>query len=349
MTVDEGVNALQRINFNAFFAADWLLGANRVGKVMPRRWDRMHDRLLAKARQQGGGGDFQVDRVRNLTPELFRERYFKPGLPVVLEGAAAEWPAIKKWSPEYLLQRCGDDEIAVLDGQNWKVNGARAGEVVTTSETTIKVADLLNNVRTGGQWYGAFLELLDQYADLRADLDLSFVQKFGHTNLRIPWHRNVLAKMYVGGPNTSTSLHCAGVSNLYVQVFGRKKWVLISPRYTPFMYPALSKGLNWQSRVDFRNPDYTTCPLYQYVDRYETVLEPGDVLWNPPFVWHGVLNVTESIAVSLWWTNVTRAFANNAVFSALTLCGRPNPIALQLGIHKDPTEKTSNFSVHLNR
>jgi hypothetical protein len=155
--------------------------------------------------------------------------------------------------------------------------------------------------------------------------------------------------MYVGGPSTSTSFHCAGISNLYVQVYGRKKWLLVSPRFTLFMYPALSKGLNWQSCVDFRNPDYDSCPLYRYVNRYETVLEPGDVLWNPPFVWHSVLNLTTSIAVSLWWTNVTRAFANNAVLSALTLCGRPNPIALQIGISREREERKSYFAVHLNQ
>jgi hypothetical protein len=349
MTIDDGLGTVDRLRHNTLFAADWLLGPRTTGTLMPRRWEKAHRRLLALAQRKGGGGDFAVDRRRGLTPEEFRERYFLTGLPVVLEGAAKDWPAIRKWSPDYLLQRCGSDEIAVLDGHNWTVNSAREGDVVSTSERTLKIADLINNVKSGGAWYGAFLELLDQYADLRADLDLSFVQTFGHTNLRIPWHRNVLAKMYVGGANTSTSLHCAGISNLYVQVYGRKKWVLISPRFTPFMYPALSKGLNWQSRVDFRNPDYDACPLYRYVDRYETILEPGDVLWNPPFVWHGVLNVTESIAVSLWWTNVTRAFANNAVFSALTLCGRPNPIALQLGISREPAGKKSHFSVHLNR
>ena len=60
------------------------------------------------------------------------------------------------------------------------------------------------------------------------------------------------------------------------------------------------------------------------------------------------MNVTQSIAVSLWWINVTRAFSNNALFAFLTLCGRPNPIAMQLGIsRKGPS--ASHFSVHLNK
>ena len=102
--------------------------------------------------------------------------------------------------------------------------------------------------------------------------------------------------MYVGGPGTSTSLHCAGVSNLYVQAYGRKKWVLIQPEFTPFMYPALGLGLNWQSRVDFRDPNDEAVRCIATSTSIETILEPGDILWNPPFVWHGVMNVTQSIA-----------------------------------------------------
>ena len=87
----------------------------------------------------------------------------------------------------------------------------------------------------------------------------------------------------------------------------------------------------------------------QEVRAYETVLGPGDVLWNPPFVWHGVMNLTESIAVSLWWTNATRAFRSNFLLSALTLCGSPNPIAMQLGFSNANDDNTSHFGVHLNR
>jgi hypothetical protein len=45
---------------------------------------------------------------------------------------------------------------------------------------------------------------------------------------------------------------------------------------------------------------------------------------------------------------VQRAFSNNALFAALTLCGRPNPIAMQLGISRQGPP-SSNFSVHLKR
>ena len=342
------IDAIEHLRFRALFSADWMIGPKRVEKVMPRRWDDLYERLHDRVSRAEPGRTFDVPRVANMSSEQFREEYFLTGKPVVLEGAATDWPAIRKWSPEYLLQRCGQDEIAVLDAHNWRVNADGERDLVSTTEQMMNIAALLDNMKAGGGWYGAFLEILDKYADLREDLDFAFIQKYGQANHLLPWHRNVIAKMYVGGPGTSTSFHCAGVSNLYVQAYGRKKWVLVQPEFTPFMYPGLSKGLNWQSRVDFRDPDYAACPLYRYVDRYETILEPGDILWNPPFVWHGVMNVTQSIAVSLWWINVTRAFSSNALFAFLTLCGRPNPIAMQLGISRKQAS-ASHFSVHLNK
>jgi hypothetical protein len=347
LKVDEYIGLFERLVFAAKFSADWLLGETRAARFSPGRWDKFRERIAKTASLTGEGKVYSVDRRKNLTPEAFRKEYFLTGTPVVLEGAALAWPALEKWTPEFLNQLCGRDEVAVLDGRNWTANRDAGREAVSTSESVVQIQELLKNTSGGGAWYGAFLELLNKYPQLRNDLDLTFVERYGDTNQRLPWQRNILAKMYVGGPGTATSFHCAAVSNLFMQAYGRKKWVLIAPQYTPFMYPAANRGVNWQSRVDFRAPDYSKCPLYRFVDRYETVLEPGDVLWNPPFVWHGVENLTESIAVSLWWMNFTRAFRNNFLLSALTGFGRPNPIALQFGLGR--AKSKSHFSVHLNR
>jgi hypothetical protein len=349
MELIDGIGSMHRTIFNALFSADWLCGTHALSALLPRRWERLHERMLQRASRGAEGRTFVVDRRTDLTPAEFREQYFLPGRPVVLEGGAAHWPAIAKWTPDYLNSFCGNDRVGVLDGQNWTVNRENAREAVSTAENTLNVRDLIGQVKNGGPWYGAFMELLDKHPQLRQDLDLTFVERFGHTNRHLPWHRNIMAKMYLGAAGTGTSLHCAAVSNLFVQIRGEKKWVLIAPEFTPFMYPAPTRGLNWQSRVDFRNPDLNACPLYRFVDRHETVLQPGDILWNPPFVWHGVQNTTESIAVSLWWINLTRGFRNSLLLSALTMCGTPNPLAMQLGLKRAKRTGSSHFGVHLNR
>ena len=35
-------------------------------------------------------------------------------------------------------------------------------------------------------------------------------------------------------------------------------------------------------------------PLFQYCPVYSTVLDEGDVLFNPPYWWHSIRNVTET-------------------------------------------------------
>src|ERR1700730_8615624 len=149
------------MTFKTLFAADWLFGPANVAKLLPRRWEKLHHRMLAKASRGGEGDVYPVDRRRDLTPQQFREKYFVPGIPVVLEGAAAEWPAIKKWTPAYLNLLCGNDEIAVLDGRNWTVNRDAGKEAVSTAVTVVRVQELMRSVTRGGDWYGAFMELLD--------------------------------------------------------------------------------------------------------------------------------------------------------------------------------------------
>jgi len=40
-------------------------------------------------------------------------------------------------------------------------------------------------------------------------------------------------------------------------------------------------------------------PLYNYVPKYSAHLKPGDVLYNPPWWWHEVRNLNESISVPI--------------------------------------------------
>lgn len=199
--MNAGVAWTNRYSFNTTFAMDWFLG-QKLGLARTGSRAAWHAKMMARMQGAPLGRELQVERRRDLSPEQFRREYFLTGKPVVLEGIASEWPAVKTWTFDYLLERCGHDVVDVLDGHNWKV---------------------------------------------------------------------------------------------------------------------------------------------------QAILEPGDVLWNPPWVWHGVQNLTESIAVSMWWANVARTFSNDPVLTPLAFLGRPNPVLLQLGLAKEPTEKRSAFSVHLNR
>jgi hypothetical protein len=50
-------------------------------------------------------------RVSGLTPQQFFERYELTSTPVVLADGAMDWPALQKWSMEYLRQAYGERPV----------------------------------------------------------------------------------------------------------------------------------------------------------------------------------------------------------------------------------------------
>jgi hypothetical protein len=81
------------------------------------------------------------------------------------------------------------------------------------------------------------------------------------------------------------------------------------------------------SDLDPSNPDHQRYPMYKYVDYYEVTLEPGDVLYGPPYMWHYVSNPTSSIGLACRWTSLVSALQRSPMFAMLELFNtRPNVI-----------------------
>jgi hypothetical protein len=49
MSITEVIGSMERVAFNAMFSADWLLGPKNLSKLLPRRWERLNNRLLSRA------------------------------------------------------------------------------------------------------------------------------------------------------------------------------------------------------------------------------------------------------------------------------------------------------------
>jgi hypothetical protein len=95
---------------------------------------------------------------------------------------------------------------------------------------------------------------------------------------------------------TGTGFHCADGHNLFLDLRGRKEWTFIHPSYNPVMMPGLSRySVYAVSEIDdeiFVGLDqiHAKHPILRYVPKYRVLLEEGDVLYNPPWWWHRVLN-----------------------------------------------------------
>ncbi len=64
--------------------------------------------------------------------------------------------------------------------------------------------------------------------------------------------------------------------------------------------------------------------MYEDIITWEAKLQPGDVLWNPPYVWHAVKNITDAIGVGYRWLTPSYSFKQAPLYATLDLFAR-NP------------------------
>jgi hypothetical protein len=122
---------------------------------------------------------------------------------------------------------------------------------------------------------------------------------------------------------TGSPFHCAPNSNIFFQMEGTKKWTFVDPIFSAFLYPYLSDLNTYQASVlplPYEEERLRNFPLYQYCPRYEALIEPGDVLYNPRWWYHCIENMSErTVAVATRWDvgMKPRPRDTNRLYSAL--------------------------------
>ncbi len=79
------------------------------------------------------------------------------------------------------------------------------------------------------------------------------------------------------------------------QISGQKQWWFVPPSETSHLWPAINtNGFSAHTKTKIgKNADFPASPWWNKVTRYTTILNPGDVLINPPWFWHGIKNLGE--------------------------------------------------------
>lgn len=115
-------------------------------------------------------------------------------------------------------------------------------------------------------------------------------------------------QIFIGREGTGTPFHHAANYNFFYQITGAKRWYFIESFDTFLMYPIAIFGRAANASMCLYPDVYNkqAFPLFHYAPVYSTVLQPGDVLYNPAFWWHAIKNdvTPTSVAVaSRWHTN----------------------------------------------
>lgn len=318
MDINIKITSAQLRKYAQFQILDHFIGRKRAYSMTLKNRRKFYVQLESSLKEQGPGKIIPVDRRTNLSLEEFQREYVDGMKPVILEGAAKEWNCVKEWSLDYFKKLHGEDVIVMAD----QLKMENPYEVMT-------LADLIDGIHKGTGKYYRFYPLLDKHPEHILDFDYKW--------LRERRNRGTLFEafqVFMGGDNTITPIHNANQCNLFTQVYGEKKWMLYHPKHTPIVDPNPVRNVyrdgpakTESGPFDPFNPDFSgPYKLFQYIDGYSVHLKPGDVLWNPPFYWHSVKNVGNSIGVGYRWLPPAYCFKCSKLYTFLDAFATNPPI-----------------------
>lgn len=213
--------------------------------------------------------------------------------PIVVRGYAKNHDAVKNWTPEFFRDNYGEYKIFFTSTEN------------LVNDTGITLADFVNEVLAGNpnrNYIENLTDIFNTYPELHDQVGIEKIRDYlgGYAS----YHR--IAQFFLGGKGTGAVFHCANELNCFFNIYGRKRWNFVHPKYSIAMATTLmNKGFFVGSFVKHRSTTKfieQNTPLYNRIPRLSIELEPGDILFNPPWWWHAVDNLTDSIiSVATRW------------------------------------------------
>ena len=243
----------------------------------------------------------QVDKREALSRDEFVQRYVRGCRPVVITGLARDWPALRRWSPEYLKQHFGHLQVEV---QAERQADPQYEQNKLLHRRSVRLADFVDQVLAAGRSNDMYLtannELLrrPEFAPLLRDIGSlpDYVDAAQLPNSCSFWF---------GPAGTVTPLHHDTLMLFHTQVVGRKRWRFISPLETPRLY----NYFDVYSPIDIDRPDLHRYPDFAQVKVLEVVVEPGETMFLPLGWWHQVTALDVSLSFSFSCPAVPNTFS----------------------------------------
>jgi len=115
-----------------------------------------------------------------------------------------------------------------------------------------------------------------------------------------------------------THTHFDSDHNLFIQLRGRKRFVMWAPNQSSLLCPFPRLHPLWhKSQVHFEEYDRRVRQCARYVESEAVVVDvgPGDVLYVPPFWWHTVETLEPSLSLSTLSRYVLQYNIMNGIYS----------------------------------
>jgi hypothetical protein len=230
----------------------------------------------------------QIDRVNHISKEDFVNNYLIPRKPLVISKATETWPALQKWTFEYLKETVGNQMVPLYDSAK-----ADPTKPINASAAEMRFADYIDLIQREPTDLRIFLfdpikhapGLLDDYRS-PTDLMDGFLDKYPN--------------MFFGGAGSVTFLHYdIDLAHIFHTHFnGRKHVMLFDYKWRERLYciPFATYALE---DYDIEHPDFSKFPALDGIEGQETILEHGDTLFMPTGYWHWMKYLEGSFSISL--------------------------------------------------
>lgn len=223
----------------------------------------------------------------------FLERHYAVNRPVILTGEMDGWPALRRWTPDYLKAKLGSRTVEYQGGRKANERFEMEKDAHRREAPFDAFVDMITRPGAGNDAYltaynsASNREALAPLAD-----DMGFLDKFLTSD-----HSAPDGMMWIGPVGTLTSLHHDLTNNLIAQLVGRKRFRVL---------PAGEVGKVYNHRhvfsqiADLEDPGLGIAryPLLASARVYDLVLEPGEILFTPLAWWHEVRSLDFSVTVT---------------------------------------------------
>ncbi|MEB0262619.1 MULTISPECIES: cupin-like domain-containing protein [unclassified Mucilaginibacter] len=243
-----------------------------------------------------------IDSVDNISKEDFINNYLKPRKPLVIRKATQNWPALQKWTFDYLKETVGNQMVPLYDSSK-----ADPSKPINASAAEMKFGDYIDLIQKEPTDLRIFLfdpikhapGLLDDYRS-PTNLMGGFLDKYPN--------------MFFGGKGSVTFLHYdIDLAHIFHTHFnGRKHVILFDNKWSERLYkiPFATYALE---NYDIEHPDFKKFPALDGIEGHKTILEHGDTLFMPTGFWHWMKYLDGSFSISL------RAWDSSWVIKAKSL------------------------------
>ncbi|XP_056867512.1 bifunctional peptidase and (3S)-lysyl hydroxylase JMJD7 [Takifugu flavidus] len=255
-------------------------------------------------------------------PLQFYRSWIAPNKPCIIRNALSHWPALSRWTPEYLRQKVGSKVISVAVTPNGYADAVSGKYFVMPEERPMTLSSVLDIIEGKGQLEKAVFYVQKQCSNLLEELP----ELTDDVEPHISWMSTALGRLpdavnfWLGEASAVTSMHKDHYENLYCVVSGEKNFILLPPTDRPFIPYGLYQPAVYHQRddgefevveqlgsevpwipLDPLNPDLEQYPQYRRARPVRCSVKAGEMLYLPSLWFHHVQQSHGCVAVNFWY------------------------------------------------